>query len=66
MLTFHTYDPAIDVDYFPNTESIGYWSSSPSAFGTSYAWDVDFYGGDDVLNYRANNKAVRLVRGTGE
>lgn len=58
------YNPAIDTDYFPNTPSIWFWSSSPYASHSNSAWYVYFgYGfvydfpkwGYDILT-------VRLVR----
>jgi hypothetical protein len=55
--------PAISIDYFPNTASLYYWSSSPGAYRSSHAWYVNFcygYGGGYLKNYE---RAVRLVRG---
>ena len=59
-----TTSPAIDTDYFPNTRSrsSSYWSSSPSAYNSNYAWGVRFYGGVGYDNYRTNYNHVRLVR----
>ena len=52
----------IDANYFPNT-SYWYWSSSPSAYGSHYAWYVNFSSGySDGRNKNANGY-VRLVRG---
>jgi hypothetical protein len=54
--------PSIDISYFPNTESSHYWSSSPYANYSGYAWIVNFgYGYDNYLN-RGNNNVLRLVR----
>ena len=56
-------EPAIDTDYFPNTVSNWFWSSSPYVGNASYAWVVDFNNGN-VFNYsRFSVSAVRLVRG---
>ena len=52
-------DPSIDVHYFPNTLSAGYWSSSPSSYD---AWTVYFDNGNDNHNYRYDLNRVRLVR----
>ncbi len=58
-----TFNPAIDTNYFPNTQSADYWSSSPSAGYSSNAWLVYFYDGYDDYGYRNLSTAVRLVRG---
>ncbi|MBP6734360.1 MAG: carboxypeptidase regulatory-like domain-containing protein [Chromatiaceae bacterium] len=50
--------------WFPNTPSTGYWSSSPYADGTDFAWVVLFYRGYDGYTYKAyGDGQVRLVRG---
>ena len=41
-----TYSPAINTDYFPNTKSSYYWSSTTHAGDTSSAWCVNFSDGD--------------------
>ena len=55
-------DPSIDTDYFPNTRSSGYWSASPYASNSSYAWRLYFYDGYDFHNGRYHSNYVRLVR----
>ena len=55
-------NPAIDVDYFPSTLSWPVWSSSPYAYGSSYAWDVHFSNGYDSSSFKNYHKRVRLVR----
>jgi len=55
--------PAISVDYFPNTPGTRFWSSSPYV-GSSYgAWVVNFNVGSVGYNGRDYTSAVRLVRG---
>ncbi|VAW39924.1 hypothetical protein MNBD_GAMMA01-855 [hydrothermal vent metagenome] len=57
-----TFNPSIDTNYFPNTVSTWFWSSSPiadNAFGT---WTVYFYSGYDNYYGRDNYGRVRLVR----
>ncbi len=64
MVSYDRTAPAIDADYFPNTNSHWYWSSSPAAADGSSAWLVFFYDGKDinyVKDYGGSN--VRLVRG---
>ncbi|MCI5128728.1 MAG: DUF1566 domain-containing protein, partial [Candidatus Electrothrix sp. AUS3] len=54
-------DPAIDINYFPNTMSSQYWSGSPDV--GSGAWLVYFNGGYSYAYFCLSNYAVRLVRG---
>ncbi|CAK0755237.1 exported hypothetical protein [Gammaproteobacteria bacterium] len=58
----------IDREFFPNTPSAGFYSSSPHAVSLGSAcptaWPVDFgYGGIGCYSGRGPNYAVRLVRG---
>ncbi len=52
----------IDANYFPNT-SYWYWSSSPYAGSSGYAWDVGFSSGDSGGSGKGVSDSVRLVRG---
>ena len=54
--------PTIDTDYFPNAKSSPYWSASPNASVSNYAWLLYFYYGHDYGINRSNNYHVRLVR----
>ena len=54
--------PTIDTEYFPDATSGWYWSASPSAYSSNYAWQLNFYSGYDYLNFRVINHHVRLVR----
>jgi len=56
------YNPAIDTDYFPNTQSAWYWSSSPVAISGDDAWDVYFDNGGSSWGIKGNRYYVRLVR----
>ncbi len=56
------YNPAIDTDYFPNTNSSFFWSASPLANDSDYAWYVYFDGGLSNGNDRRYVRYVRLVR----
>ncbi|CAK8719570.1 hypothetical protein GCAAIG_09050 [Candidatus Electronema halotolerans] len=58
-----SYNPAIDINYFPNTVSSEFWSGSPYANGSDDAWSVYFYNGDSGAYLRHYDYAVRLVRG---
>ncbi|MGR0481469.1 MAG: Lcl C-terminal domain-containing protein [Candidatus Electronema sp. V4] len=59
------YNPAINATRFPNTPSLHFWSGSPVAVNSGYAWSVDFSLGDSGYGNRNRNavSAVRLVRG---
>jgi len=64
IVDYSTYDPSINTDYFPNTESSGYWSSTTSwAHYPDYAWCVGFSGGHvghgDKSAYGGYVRAVR-------
>ena len=52
----------IDANYFPNTNK-WFWSSSPNAYGSNYAWYVGFSGGFSFFSYKSLSGSVRLVRG---
>ena len=56
------YSPAINANVFPNTPSEYFWSSSPGAYSSSYAWIVNFSYGYDNYDDRYNTYRVRLVR----
>ncbi len=60
---YSRYNPAIDTNYFPNTQSSFYWSSSPSADSNTSAWGVYFSKGFDYNHGKDNSRYVRLVRG---
>ncbi len=57
------YGPAINTTYFPNTVSSNYWTSTTNTYGTSYAWYVHFYNGNDRYDDKNNDHYVRAVRG---
>ena len=60
------YSPSIDTAYFPRTESSWFWSSSPDADGSDYAWMVTFDDGSSGgvgSTYKDYDVHVRLVRG---
>ncbi|HFG1779551.1 TPA: DUF1566 domain-containing protein [Vibrio cholerae] len=57
------FEPAIDQSYFPHTPQYHwYWSSSPYAGYSYYAWDVDFGSGGVGYDGKDNGDRVRLVR----
>ena len=54
--------PAIDTNYFPNTLTRRYWSSSPSAENDGRAWNISFFFGQVGDSFRTDGGTVRLVR----
>ncbi|MCB1660598.1 MAG: DUF1566 domain-containing protein, partial [Pseudomonadales bacterium] len=54
--------PTINQTIFPNTKDRGYWSSSPVANDSGYAWIVYFDYGYVNGNYKYTSHYVRLVR----
>lgn len=57
------YSPAINTAYFPNTQSLSYWSSTTDASNTLYAWVVEFGGGMPNTSYKPTDLGyVRCVR----
>ncbi|MBN8090620.1 DUF1566 domain-containing protein [Vibrio vulnificus] len=56
--------PTIDISAFPNTPtSLWYWSSSPYAYDSHFAWHVYFFSGLVSYNQdKRSNGHVRLVR----
>src|SRR5690625_1835144 len=55
--------PAINTDVFPNTPSWSFWSASPHAYYSDYAWAVNFFDGVTISFDRSVNNRVRAVRG---
>lgn len=58
------YSPAIDQAVFPAAPTSYFWSASPYAYGSDYAWYVYFYNGYNGYSYKGYYYPhVRLVRG---
>ena len=57
------FSPAIDTEFFPNTLSAGYWSSTTHASYTNFAMGVGFGGGHEIWDYKSTPYYVRAVRG---
>ena len=56
------YNPTISL-VFQNITSNPYWSSTTSASGSSNAWIVNFYNGNNNRHDKTNEYYVRCVRG---
>ena len=57
------YVPSINRNFFPNTLSSSYWSSTTFAGSTGEAWSVRFHYGHDDYDYKSFSYYVRAVRG---
>ena len=57
------YYPVINTTYFPNTKKWDYWSSTTSAYSSSYAWFVNFSYGAVNVSSKTESNYVRCVRG---
>jgi len=55
-------NPSINTNYFPNTQSDYYWSSTAYEDGAGNAWIVPFYDGYVDYGYMGNSYFVRCVR----
>ncbi|MEE9446950.1 MAG: DUF1566 domain-containing protein [Arenicellales bacterium] len=62
LVAYDCYNPSINQSIFPNTQTPRYWSSSPSANTSDYAWSVDFNKGYVNNRSRDISNYVRLVR----
>jgi hypothetical protein len=62
IVAYDRHSPAINSNIFPNTPSSRYWSSSPYAYNSAYAFFVLFNYGYDGSAYRDYNYVLRLVR----
>lgn len=63
IVDYSCYNVAIDTNYFPDTQSNWYWSASPRADVSAFAWNVSFYYGSVGSYYKLSSYSVRLVRG---
>ena len=61
IVDYSRYNPSIDTDYFPNTASSVFWSSSPSAIFSDSALIVEFYEGFDGPDDHNYGAYVRFV-----
>ena len=59
IIDFTVYKPACKID---SCRSSYYWSSSPYAYGSSYAWYVNFYDGFVGNYFKDNHNYARYVR----
>ena len=62
LIAFNCTNRSINTTIFPNTTASSYWSSSPNAYNSNYAWGVYFNYSDDYYFYRNLTSSVRVVR----
>lgn len=55
--------PSINLDIFPNTPSLYYWTSSPFVATNNMAWSIHFNNAFVFYELKAGAISVRLVRG---
>jgi len=55
--------PAINLQFFPNTNASDYWTATPHVNDSSQGWCVSFYHGNDSIQSRQSEFYVRGVRG---
>jgi len=58
--------PAIGLSAFPDAPPDVFWSSSPVAYHSGYAWAVSFHDGDGGCSHQDDCHPVRLVRAGGQ
>ncbi len=63
IVDYSTSNPSINTEYFPNTFSSHYWSSTTYASSPYDAWGVYFGYGGDSWGYKSSYRYVRAVRG---
>lgn len=59
----HSPQPTVDIDYFPNTLSQFYWSSTSEANAADSAWGIGFTFGYDYSYFKSDWGYIRLVTG---
>jgi streptogramin lyase len=63
LVDYSAFGPAVNAMIFPATPSSYFWSGSPDASDSNYAWFVYFDDGSAYSYGRGGGYAVRLVRG---
>ncbi|MCD6584320.1 MAG: DUF1566 domain-containing protein [Desulfobacteraceae bacterium] len=63
LVDWSQYSPAIDKDFFPDTQFSCYWSSLTIPGSSNGAWCMDFIDGNEYGGEKINTNHVRAVRG---
>jgi hypothetical protein len=58
--------PAINLEFFPFTQSDEYWSTNDYSFQHDAAWAWNFRFGHDRVDWKKSPKYLRLVRGEAQ
>lgn len=67
LVDFRSEFPAIDQDFFPNTQALSYWTADANPTYPDYAWHTDFrFGLANYYYFKNGPKPVRLVRDADE
>ena len=62
IINYGTFSPAIDAQYFANTQNGYYWTADSVANGTTSAWAINFRDGSESASYKGSMYYARLVR----
>jgi len=62
IIDYEKYNPAIDINFFPDVNNSPYWSSTTYANNSSSAWRVYFDDGYVDSSLKSNGHYVRCVR----
>ncbi|MCM2680084.1 PKD domain-containing protein [Echinimonas agarilytica] len=56
-------NPAIDVNYFPNTQGTWHWTATPASFHNDWAWTLTFDLSNTLgpVDFKASAYPIRLV-----
>ncbi|HEC15771.1 MAG TPA: DUF1566 domain-containing protein [Sedimenticola sp.] len=57
------FEPAINVEVFPDTPPGYFWAASPYLSDSEFAWGIGFRHGDSLIGRKTRAYHVRLVRG---
>lgn len=63
LVNYGDLSPAIDLDFFPHTQSGFYWTSNPDSDDIGSAWAVDFHHGRVAGTLTSNANYIRAVSG---
>ncbi|MBL0231363.1 MAG: DUF1566 domain-containing protein [Moraxellaceae bacterium] len=63
IINYGVFSPAIDTQYFANTQNSYYWTADSVANGTISAWAINFReGSESASSYKGSMYYARLVR----
>jgi hypothetical protein len=62
LIEHRCFDPAINTNFFPNTSTSLFWTSTPYTFNAGATWYVGFSQGSANVSTRNSDNYIRLVR----